>query len=491
MKVEDFGKIKQAEIQITPFMLFVGENNSGKSYILELLWGIFNNLETMITDHMFNDPEFNQLALDVRKELQHIESSNQPITYPISHEIQAKLLNIFNKALAEKKSWLMKKIFNHNVEIAHLEINRDRFFDLKIEITKEKILMKEPENDTDTVIERSREVLFYRLEFNQNDRNPEPISQFATGKQKDLNMISKWLLWRIIETLICVDYTNIKSRRKLNWTINEPIYFPASRTGFMHTYQTILANDRKELYGQLTLFDLLEEENAEKPQSNLRLTTPVQDFLEKLAELHLDDDQQQLYKNEIEFLNENIFHGSVTRDATRNYRFVPKGKEQEEVREGLPLHVTSSLVAELAPISIFLASQYDPKLFIIEEAESHLHVKKQLELVRLFFRLINKGKSIWLTTHSDSFAQQINNLLTLSQHPKKEELFSELGYEELDTLNDISQSSCYQFNSVDGKTIVEKLELGPYGFVMPVFNQTLEKLLIETSKIQTIEDEHD
>lgn len=118
-------------------------------------------------------------------------------------------------------------------------------------------------------------------------------------------------------------------------------------------------------------------------------------------------------------------------------------------------------------------------------------VKKQLELVRLFFRLINKGKSIWLTTHSDSFAQQINNLLTLSQHPKKEELFSELGYEELDTLNDISQSSCYQFNSVDGKTIVEKLELGPYGFVMPVFNQTLEKLLIETSKIQTIEDEHD
>lgn len=38
--IEDFGKIKKAEIDISPLTLFVGDNNSGKSYLLSLIWGI-------------------------------------------------------------------------------------------------------------------------------------------------------------------------------------------------------------------------------------------------------------------------------------------------------------------------------------------------------------------------------------------------------------------------------------------------------------------
>ena len=40
--VEEFGKIKSAEIEIAPLTLFVGDNNSGKSYLLSLIWGIKN-----------------------------------------------------------------------------------------------------------------------------------------------------------------------------------------------------------------------------------------------------------------------------------------------------------------------------------------------------------------------------------------------------------------------------------------------------------------
>lgn len=39
--IEDFGKIKKAEIDISPLTLFVGDNNSGKSYLLSLIWGIY------------------------------------------------------------------------------------------------------------------------------------------------------------------------------------------------------------------------------------------------------------------------------------------------------------------------------------------------------------------------------------------------------------------------------------------------------------------
>jgi len=497
LKIRNFGKISEADIRITPFMMFVGENNSGKSYILELLWGVFRNLNFLLRNDTSKDEELNQLLseLSVSVKNSSFNEITQIKTIAIGEEFQSRLLSVFNKTLMNNKDWLTKRIFNHSVSIGHLEILREEYFNINIEVEKRKMsmpeLLKESESGEMELIEVTKEMNMYQLKLINGAGEDERIATFALEQERDKLPLA--VLYRIIETLVCRDYSMVygehyASRRLLaNRNLRreyEPVYFPASRTGFMHTYQTLLGNDRKKLREQLAVEDMFGDIDKkdlleEKLSSTLRLTAPVQDFLDKLSEIYLDDDQQQLYVEEIEFLNSNIFHGVVTFDQARNYRFVT-----DEVDEGLPLHVTSSLVAELAPLSIFLASQYDPQLFIIEESESHLHVKKQLELVRLFFRLINKGKSIWLTTHSDSFAQQVNNLLTLSQHPRKEDLFQELGYEESDTLKDVSYSSCYQFKSVNGKTIVEEIELGTYGFVIPTFNSVLEKLLIETSKIQ-------
>ena len=51
--VEDFGKIKSAEVEVAPLTLFVGDNNSGKSYLLSLIWGIRN----LGIDFLMNDSE--------------------------------------------------------------------------------------------------------------------------------------------------------------------------------------------------------------------------------------------------------------------------------------------------------------------------------------------------------------------------------------------------------------------------------------------------
>ena len=46
LTIEEFGKIKRAKLKVAPFTLFVGDNNSGKSYLLSLLWGIYTADET-------------------------------------------------------------------------------------------------------------------------------------------------------------------------------------------------------------------------------------------------------------------------------------------------------------------------------------------------------------------------------------------------------------------------------------------------------------
>ena len=40
LHVENLSKIKSADVTIAPLMCFVGDNNSGKSYLMSMLWGI-------------------------------------------------------------------------------------------------------------------------------------------------------------------------------------------------------------------------------------------------------------------------------------------------------------------------------------------------------------------------------------------------------------------------------------------------------------------
>ena len=39
--VKNFGKIEDASVEVAPLTLFVGDNNSGKSYMMTLIYGLF------------------------------------------------------------------------------------------------------------------------------------------------------------------------------------------------------------------------------------------------------------------------------------------------------------------------------------------------------------------------------------------------------------------------------------------------------------------
>lgn len=42
--LKKFGKIKKAEIELSRFLLFIGDNNSGKSYLMTLIYGLIKYL---------------------------------------------------------------------------------------------------------------------------------------------------------------------------------------------------------------------------------------------------------------------------------------------------------------------------------------------------------------------------------------------------------------------------------------------------------------
>lgn len=155
-----------------------------------------------------------------------------------------------------------------------------------------------------------------------------------------------------------------------------------------------------------------------------------------------------------------------------------------ELAKEIPFYISSSVVTELAPLLLYLQSSLRYNLLIIEEPEAHLHPHLQKVITQALIRLVHKGLPVWATTHSDTILQTVNNMIKLNHHSQRESLMEKYGYTGDDLLND-NDIAVYQFRVTDDeKTEVKKLELTPYGFAVPTFNETLMDLLQETKAFE-------
>ena len=139
--VEDYGKIKSAEIEIAPLTLFVGDNNSGKSYLLSLLWGIENlGIETILGDDFMEMEQAESLKQWIWKQIDiAIETKENIVSISSVSDMMEELLNL---QLEKNKNRFVKSIFNsEDVEIGRLVI---KFTDIK----KQNIYFKMNENGT-------------------------------------------------------------------------------------------------------------------------------------------------------------------------------------------------------------------------------------------------------------------------------------------------------------------------------------------------------
>lgn len=113
--------------------------------------------------------------------------------------------------------------------------------------------------------------------------------------------------------------------------------------------------------------------------------------------LNITEDSK--YNDVAMYIKKEILKGELKRDKlpVPNIMYKP-----EQVKKGLPLHITSSLVTELTPIILFLKAKMAYNLIIIEEPEAHLHLNVQRIITRALVRLVNLGLPVWITTHSDT-----------------------------------------------------------------------------------------
>ncbi|HBA49584.1 MAG TPA: hypothetical protein DCZ91_17670 [Lachnospiraceae bacterium] len=252
--------------------------------------------------------------------------------------------------------------------------------------------------------------------------------------------------------------------------INDEIYFPAARTGFMLTKDVINKAGRK------AAFNIAAEQGAMTP-----FVRPINQFLDVINDLTLDGKGSENFAEVVKYLECGMADGTVEMSSMPNKEamYIPDGKTT-----GLPLRITSAVVTELAPLILILKHKKYVDAIFYEEPEMCLHPQLQQKMARVLCQLVNAKVQMNVTTPSDIILQHINNMLRLSAREDREEICRQLGYMDEDLLLP-QKVKVYQLTAgVSAKTKVEELSCGKNGFAVPTFNDALDRIMEEAYVIQ-------
>jgi hypothetical protein len=255
-----------------------------------------------------------------------------------------------------------------------------------------------------------------------------------------------------------------------NNIVPAPIYLPASRAGFLLAYKTLAGTSIGRTFGMAS---------PEEEYGNTRLAAPAVDFLKMLSTMDTNSGVLDKRAETVSFIEKRILDGKIASSTMPipDYYYQPN-----RLSDLLQMHVSSGVVAEVTPLLLVLQKKMANSLFI-EEPETCLHSKLQIEMARALIRTANAHFPLITSTHSDIILQHVNNMIRLKLRPDRDTLMKRFGYDENDLI-DAEAVSVYEFNEQNGRTEITKIERGEdSAFQAPTFVESLEKILHETMDI--------
>lgn len=460
-KVEDFLKIEKAEIDITNFCVFIGNNNSGKTKLMELIYGVLDYLTKRVPQIEYNF-RANKVIFDEKK----IE----------------KLICAANKILSDEKEEILQSIFNKDLSIGSMQLEVpviDRWYEIyRLSNGNSDVLY-----DEDIRVHKDIEKLFGNTNLflinvckDKEGTSKEKLCIIGIQDRDNLQFIKARINKIILSNLLGL---NIEG-------VNSHLFFPASRMGLAMLYKEYfnsIGNNEKIWMRKDNSFE------DDTYQQSDHVTKPVLDFLRFLQGYSYNISNAKQNIDLIEFVNEHLLEGGLD-EKGEVATYTP---QNSDIR--VPLYLASSMINELDPIIKMLTDRNRTSMLFYDEIETSLHPLKQLEMVKLLNRLNNNGMRIILATHSDTFVTKMNNLLLLARsHKIGEQPVSihdgkvKISREDLLETEDIH---VYQFiNKDNGRSEVNELEFKTapmIGYSFELFEDSSTSLYEETKLALGIE----
>ena len=392
ISVKNFGPIREAkDIRIAPMTLFVGRSNTGKSYLAALLYAVAKNLVPEIT-------------VSVREEvkrgtqLRELLAQKSGDGLAKAHKIAAQWAKDVFPQWAERLSqaWKQEILYCLGAEGKKIIADKNFFAELLSPDGRVAVDLLSPGNSSvKAAVLNEVGAMCVRI----YELNPPGTFYLNDYKVEDFFLSCFW-----------PDIENIR------WMNERGIhYLPASRGGIMQSHRALVgaALERAALFGLSGV--------SEKALISSAPLFPgmTADYIQKLINIpyHAASSHKGSISSVADNMESDLMEGKIAIHRTEagypefRYLFSKRGKKHDA-----SVSNASSMVSELAPVSIFIRYHLGKNnLFIVEEPEAHLHPGGQRVISELLAQLANAGVFVLATTHSDIVLEQVSNFVHASR----------------------------------------------------------------------------
>ena len=405
--IQNLGAIKNNKqaIDLTKnFYVFVGDNNSGKTYVSQLLWTIFNqDVIQKFSEQIELEPDFED-----KNEFEINEKLIDEILQKYASFLKKELANTYNIENTPYQETVLSNFsiqFNYDIErikdadlqvISHVKLGGNKqaeFF----------VIKKEKKSLTFSFDNKDLNTFFDNITTNQKE---------DIGKKRP--KVKKIAFFSAIIQLL------------LNHKHNT-LFLPASRTFYPTFLQYILSFEREQEEKNKKLFQEKVEEiiKEKKDISNLELreilnsfsntfktpySKPIDILFKKLYKLNISK-EQNYYNNLLEKLI-TLMGGNVVLNSLEGISITDFIFRMNKVEKDLPMYMSSSSVNQLTLLYLYLKYWVEERanFLMVDEPEENLNPKNQIKLLEILLAFANQNDNkVLITTHSPILAEAVNN----------------------------------------------------------------------------------
>jgi len=483
VEVKNFGAVKDGVFDIKPLTIFIGDNDSGKSYISKFIYIVVKYLSqhsNNFLNTLDKKPYENTKIISELNKISSITNSESQITFTLDEDfinlymidIQKNFTQIIQKSLEIYFSNNLGDLININSKTASIFIYLE-FIDIEIIITND--------GKIDLILKNNKIIKFeLNIYTRVNDTNESLSMNYGTENNKiSMNISFNGKLITDIDYLFSKTIEMIFYSKSIFLSFPHSVdYFPANKSGILSNYNTKFQNSSMSLATDY-IFN-----NKNMNQDNYI----VNDFIQIIQDYSIkkikeNENLTQSYKYIL-----NSIDGKVHFNENNKLQYKIGNKYNSL---DIPIENISTKITELTSIILYLKEldkNYLKNFLIIEEPESHLNPKMQRIMARLIVMMMNEGIQILITTHSDYILNEMDILLKLNHIKEKDEkvfdkfIDEDKDYESLMAL-DRDDLSVYRFKKEGLDTEIENIKITKNKVIEKEFEETSENLYLENSKV--------
>lgn len=434
---ENLGGIDKGGIELNDFTLFCGKNNSGKTYVMYSLYGLlekdFDIKFNFVKNIIEKLKQYGTHRLDVKDIL---NSHRIEMVKNIESHFKEYLPRLFGVTDEEFSNTAIHLDFDDE-DLQARAIKKSAKRMLSLGKVKNWSLSLEKEADSSTI-----QLTLHNTEI------PDRLLQ---------DFISK--------SLVSILFTCLSK---------DSFLLPAERAGLNLFFKEL--SSTRNLLLQHAQKDKVDPMELLKDIINSRYADPVQDYIQYLNEIGRTQRQKSIYREYAKSIQKIVLKGKYEVDSQGNVSFIPNKSSQK-----LPLHFSSSTVKTLFGLVFYLehlAKEGD--CIMIDEPELNLHPDNQRQVARILAQLVNMGLKVIVSTHSDYFVRELNNLIMLKKDfAGAADLQKKYGYQDNELLAG-KQVSAYLFNE---KKITPMMVDDEEGIIAETFDTVINDLNKSSNEI--------